>query len=41
LAAPLQSRSHRQGKKCGGQGPLQTLIDAKEDWNGKITALSS
>jgi hypothetical protein len=33
-------RTH-QDKKCCGQGPLRTLIDAKEDWNDKITALSS
>lgn len=33
-------RTH-QGKMCCGRTPMQTLIDAKEVWNDKITLLNS
>ncbi|SFH62696.1 Winged helix-turn helix [Nitrosospira sp. Nsp14] len=33
-------RTH-QGKMCCGRTPIQTLIDGKEVWNDKITALNS
>lgn len=33
-------RTH-QGKMCCGRTPMQTLIDGKEAWNDKITALNS
>jgi len=33
-------RTH-QGKMCCGRTPMQTLIDGKEVWNDKITALNS
>jgi transposase InsO family protein len=33
-------RTH-QGKMCCGRTPIQTLIDGKEAWNEKITALNS
>jgi len=35
-----EDRTH-QGKMCCGRTPIQTLIDAKEVWNDKITALNS
>ncbi len=33
-------RTH-QGKMCCGRTPIQTLIDGKEAWHDKITALNS
>ncbi len=33
-------RTH-QGKMCCGRTPMQTLIDGKEAWNDKITALNN
>jgi hypothetical protein len=33
-------RTH-QGKMCSGRAPMQTLIDGKEVWNDKITALNT
>jgi len=30
-----------QGKMCCGQTPMQTLIDGKEAWRDKITALNN
>lgn len=33
-------RTH-QGKMCCGRTPMQTLIDAKEVWNDKITSLNN
>ena len=34
------ARTH-QGKMCCGRTPMQTLIDAKEVWDDKITALNN
>lgn len=34
------TRTH-QGKMCCGRTPMQTLIDAKEVWDDKITALNN
>lgn len=34
------ARTH-QGKMCCGRTPMQTLIDAKEVWNDKITTLNN
>ena len=34
------ARTH-QGKMCCGKTPMQTLIDAKEVWDDKITALNN
>ena len=34
------ARTH-QGKMCCGRTPMQTLVDAKEVWNDKITALNN
>ena len=34
-----QERTH-QGKMCCGRTPMQTLIDGKEAWRDKITALN-
>ena len=34
------ARTH-QGKMCCGRTPMQTLIDAKEIWDDKITALNN
>lgn len=34
------ARTH-QGKMCRGRTPMQTLIDAKEVWDDKITALNN
>lgn len=33
-------RTH-QGKMCCGRTPIQTLIDAKEEWNRKVTDLNN
>lgn len=35
------NRRTHQGKMCCGRTPMQTLIDAKEVWNDKITLLNN
>ena len=40
LAYYNNDRTH-QGKMCCGRTPMQTLVDGKEEWRDKITALNS
>jgi transposase InsO family protein len=40
LAYYNNDRTH-QGKMCCGRTPMQTLLDGKEAWRDKITALNS
>ena len=40
LAYYNHDRTH-QGKMCCGRTPMQTLIDGKEAWHDKITALNN
>jgi transposase InsO family protein len=40
LAYYNNDRRH-QGKMCCGRTPMQTLVDGKEEWRDKITALNS